>query len=319
MVCTQYSVFRRSALALLLGAALALGAGCSDDDNGTKADMGKKLDGGGDLTIDATPGDTGTVDGAADGSPGDTGTVDGTADGTPGDTGTVDGTADTGAPDTSTADTGIADMATADTIATLDGTTTGDGASATLTAPFTLDFESSCPGTGSLDWECGALGTAPSCGTTSQAPTAAHSGTRLWATKLSACYTNAGNNSGSSSTSCSNTNPSDDSILSFSVQIPSGWSGATLSFWEWVDINYYFDWNELRINGTSVKAWCNPPSSTLRMWKKTNVDLSSYVGQTVTIAFHFLASSVVAYSGWYIDDLAVTQGAPTDAGTPMTD
>jgi hypothetical protein len=33
--------------------------------------------------------------------------------------------------------------------------------------------------------------------------------------------------------------------------------------------------------------------------------LDSYVGKTVSITFHFYATTVVNYSGWYIDDLSI--------------
>ena len=35
------------------------------------------------------------------------------------------------------------------------------------------------------------------------------------------------------------------------------------------------------------------------------VDLTSYVGRTVTIAFHMMASAVIERSGWYVDDVQV--------------
>jgi hypothetical protein len=40
-------------------------------------------------------------------------------------------------------------------------------------------------------------------------------------------------------------------------------------------------------------------------WERQTLDISQFVGQTVTITFHFMASGVVNQAGWYLDDLAV--------------
>jgi hypothetical protein len=181
----------------------------------------------------------------------------------------------------------------------------------TFTAPVSWDFESSCQGLAATgDWECGQINfsAGSNCDSSGYLPPtagASGSGKGMWGTKLNDCYSPLGNNTGSSSTSCSNTTPSDDSILSFKVTIPSGWSTATMTYYSWDDVNGYFDWMEIRVNNTSVKTFCNPTTKPTA-WVKNTVDLSTYAGQTITVAFHFMASTVVQYAGWYIDDLSIS-------------
>lgn len=71
-----------------------------------------------------------------------------------------------------------------------------------------------------------------------------------------------------------------------------------------------FDWGEVYANGTVVFQHCGtgyvPPTA----WVQQVVDLTPFVGGSVTIEFHMMSSTVVAYAGWYIDDLQVN-------GTPV--
>jgi hypothetical protein len=177
----------------------------------------------------------------------------------------------------------------------------------TLTAPFTFNFDGDCNGlAGSLDWQCGALSFSPSgrCESDAVPPSAAHSGTGVWATNVNDCYSGMDN---ASSGSCTNSDTTDDSILKFNVSIPSGWTTATLTYWAWEDMWTNFDWGEIRIDSTTVASqFCASSYTAPTAWVQRTVDLSSYAGQTIEIAFHFVATSVVNYAGWYIDDLSVT-------------
>ena len=40
------------------------------------------------------------------------------------------------------------------------------------------------------------------------------------------------------------------------------------------------------------------------------INLKQQIGKKVTVEFHFMATTVVQYAGWYIDNLAVTDKAP---------
>ena len=180
-------------------------------------------------------------------------------------------------------------------------------APATFTAPISWDFDSSCQNLGkSGDWQCGTLAfvAGKNCDALSgtDAPKNAVSGKGLWGTRLNDCHSPGSN----AKTACSNANPYDDSMLYFAVSLPKTWSKATLSYYSFDDYFLPFDWSEVRINGKVVSQNCKGPKSSPVAWTPKNVDLSKYVGQTITVSFHFMASASVNHSGWYIDDLAIT-------------
>jgi lysyl endopeptidase len=185
--------------------------------------------------------------------------------------------------------------------------------SAAATGPDVLflasDFDTDDGGLiGTLDWQWGDsyTWTGAGCGGSFNPPPAAHSGGGMWGTVLNGCYGNLGNNGGFDS--CANTNPADDSILSFQVDLTST-GAAQLCWWEWPDLYLPWDWGQVYANGEVVFEHCggsySPPSS----WTQQCVDLGPYVGQPVDIEFHMMASSVVNYAGWYIDDLEVFHGS----------
>ena len=124
----------------------------------------------------------------------------------------------------------------------------------------------------------------------------------MWGTKLNDCYSPKNN----PSSSCKNADPTDDSLLIFKVTIPKSWTSATLAYYSWDDHYLPYDWAEIRIDGAVVAQACTGSTPSPVKWTLRSVDLSKYVGQTVTVAFHFMATSVMNYSGWYIDDLSVT-------------
>ena len=174
---------------------------------------------------------------------------------------------------------------------------------------FFTDFEGSDGGgVGTLDWEWGTFAWSGAvCGYTPAPPVAPYSGTDMWGTVLNDCYNNLGNNS----SSCSNADPTDDSILTFTVDL-TGLSEAWLYWWEWPDINLYFDWAEIRVNGNVVWQSCTGDYVVPTAWVQQEVDISAYAGAPAAISFHFLASTVVERGGWWIDDLMVT-----DAQVPV--
>lgn len=140
-------------------------------------------------------------------------------------------------------------------------------------------------------------------------PAGPFSGNGMWGTIINNCYSDLGNNQGSGSGgSCTNTNPSDDSILTLTVDL-TGYTAATLSWYEWFDVNSYFDWGEIRINNTSALVYCSSSYVAPTVWVQQSLDLTPFVGAVATIEWHMMASAVVNYSGWYIDDVLV-DGTP---------
>ena len=177
---------------------------------------------------------------------------------------------------------------------------------------FFSDFEASNGGLlGTRDWEWSTAyaWTGTGCYNTSyHQPPGPYSGAGMWGTVINTCYNNLGNNQGAGSGTCNNTNPGDDSILTLTVDL-TGLPDATLTWYEWVDVFSYFDWTEVRINGASVTTYCPSGYVAPTAWVQQTISLTPYVGGVATIEWHFMASTVVNYAGWYIDDVAVTTSA----------
>ena len=166
-----------------------------------------------------------------------------------------------------------------------------------------FDFEGSGGGlTATKDWQWGVLAfsAGTSCDSTPTPPTACHSGTHCWGTVLNDCYSPLGN----ANNSCAAVNAQGASVLQLNVTIPAGYKNARLVYWDWNDFFKPYDWSEVRANGQVLFQDCTSytaPSA----WTKRTIVLDSYVGKAVSIAFHFYATTVVNYSGWYIDDLSI--------------
>jgi hypothetical protein len=169
--------------------------------------------------------------------------------------------------------------------------------------------------TGSRDWVWGIYSwNGASCDGTNYPPPAAYSGDRMWGTRLNDCYQNLGNNQGAET--CINTDKSDDSVLSFTVDL-TGQVTATLSWWEWFDLFLYWDWAEVYVNDAVVFQHCGGAYVVPTAWEEHVVDLTPFVGGPVTISFHMMSSTVVNRTGWFIDDVQITaQGASAAAPIP---
>jgi hypothetical protein len=136
----------------------------------------------------------------------------------------------------------------------------------------------------------------------------------MWGTKLNTCYSDLGNNSDYHS--CVNQNISDDSILSFTVDL-TGIAGAQLIWWEWYDVFGEFDWAEVYASDVVVFQKCGIEWIAPTAWVKQVVDLTPFAGGPVTIEFHMMASSVVNRSGWFIDDVEVRETKPAMPFVPL--
>lgn len=177
------------------------------------------------------------------------------------------------------------------------------------TGPLTvvsMDFEQTSGGLKHWgDWEWGKIAFKPGANCDAHSsmspPTAGHSGNGAWGTKINDCYSPANN----AASSCNNQNPNDDSILRLETTLPKGYKKATLSFWEWRDYNLDWDWVELRVAGQVLHQDCTGSTISPMKWTQRSVDISGSIGQFVGIEWHFMATSVVQLSGWYIDDVKI--------------
>ncbi|HNQ43673.1 MAG TPA: carboxypeptidase-like regulatory domain-containing protein, partial [Candidatus Cloacimonadota bacterium] len=92
----------------------------------------------------------------------------------------------------------------------------------------------------------------------------------------------------------------------------SGSTNTILRFYSWNNSFGNFDYGQIAVNGTLVwgPQWDTAPYS----WQERVVDLSAYDGLSeVTIQFQHYTTTVVAYSGWYIDDIYIGPNNATRA------
>ena len=152
------------------------------------------------------------------------------------------------------------------------------------------------------DWERGTPSAA-------DAPTAAHGGLNVIGTNMG------GNYSGSNAYLT-------DLAESPSIDLTSAYAPA-LRFYMWVDTESGWDCGTLFIsvgggswshvasvlpahNGSEGGYACWEGTS-ISSWQEVNVDLSTYVGQSIRLGFGFYSDSLYNYSGWYIDDVIVAE------------
>lgn len=162
-------------------------------------------------------------------------------------------------------------------------------------------------GTNPQDWEYGAssVGIIP-----------AYSGTRVWATKLSAQYSN----------------QSKSRLRLTGISLPNV-DSLTLSYWQWysfqqVSSGLYHDGGNIKIRRTTGDSTIVSPTpgydgtlsssnvflpgqqgyadtSLAKVWKEVVVNLNSWRGQTIEINWDFGSSSTNVQAGWFIDDISI--------------
>ncbi|MDZ7374134.1 MAG: M14 family zinc carboxypeptidase [candidate division KSB1 bacterium] len=182
-----------------------------------------------------------------------------------------------------------------------------------------LDFEDD-PGltvTSDRQWEWGVPTTGPG---------SAHSGMRVWATRLNGTY---GDNA-------------DARLETPPIDLTHA-EAATFRFWHWYQFEYsdgkLWDGGNVKISVdrgpfqvllTSLRGydgWVDRynsalggepafggPPGTGNSWRLETFDLSPFVGHTVVLQFHFGSDGYVQDYGWYLDDVAWTvhaRGAPS--------
>ena len=128
-------------------------------------------------------------------------------------------------------------------------------------------------------------------------PTSAYSGDGLWGTKVLGSYSGSGA----------------WSYLRQTFDL-TGYDSPVLKLWHYMDGYNTYDYGLIKVNGTTV--WGSSSAAVFMPWQQITVDLSAYEGLTsVEISFEWIATTVVNYAGWYIDDLYV--GPATRVMTPQ--
>jgi hypothetical protein len=164
----------------------------------------------------------------------------------------------------------------------------------------TWDFETSSEGLiWSYGWEWG-----------SDSQTGAHSGTKVWGTKLNANYVN---------------------CADYRLDLPPldlrFYEMARLHFWHWYKTESGYDGGNVQVSTNGGSTWvvvnpvggypstmagsCNPVTGqqgyvgTQTTWTEAIVDLSAYAGSSIRVRFRFGSDGGVTERGWYIDDISL--------------
>ena len=124
------------------------------------------------------------------------------------------------------------------------------------------------------------------------------SGTRNWTRSTTSTY----NHSGSTNGSAYSGYYGDIYLLMPNLTISNDNTDVLLTFWSYNTYTGSYDKNSLvLINGdTETELWS--PSSVSQAWKCDTINLSSYKGQTISLAFKYEGNNA---HGWYVDDIEV--------------
>ena len=91
-------------------------------------------------------------------------------------------------------------------------------------------------------------------------------------------------------------------FMSRSINL-SGLSAASLSFWFKIpSIEQSVDLAQVLIDGTVV--WSSSAPATT--WTQATISLNSFLGGLRTLQFAFVSDASLAFEGWYVDDVLVT-------------
>ena len=129
-------------------------------------------------------------------------------------------------------------------------------------------------------------------------PQTAHSGTGMWGTVIYGAFTNV-------------TVSGQRSFLRQTFDL-SGMQDPVLNLWHYMDGFNTWDYGQILVNGTVV--WGTSSQAVFMPWQVLNIDLSAYENMSsVQVSFEWSATTVVNYSGWYIDDVYIgpATGVPT--------
>ena len=142
---------------------------------------------------------------------------------------------------------------------------------------------------------------------------AAHSGSLEWYSWYKADFTDT-----------TDTQEYSDFVMQTAVPIAVPAGGATLSFWEWFDIEEYWDYAYVQASNDGGLTWTSLPgkqttdrdpngvnlgngiTGSSRRYVAETMDLSGYAGMSVLIRFMLSQDSSVSGFGWLLDDISVT-------------
>lgn len=121
-------------------------------------------------------------------------------------------------------------------------------------------------------------------------PNEALTGERLWATNLSGNYNNA-----------------EDSYIGSPIIELDDVDLAELHVTHWQDIENNWDYGFVQVSSDDGETWDELAEFTGRdqAWAQAEISLNDYLGESIQIRFAFDSDSIIAYPGWYIDEVTV--------------
>jgi bacillopeptidase F (M6 metalloprotease family) len=136
-------------------------------------------------------------------------------------------------------------------------------------------------------------------GTPTAGPGSVHSGTKCAGTVLTGNYDESVNSR----------------LISQATTIPASDQNPRLRFWQWYNFNAG-DTGMVQIKVVGTSTWGKISTEYFHtgsgVWSYPSIDLSSYAGQVVQIAFFFHSQQVGPFgntsTGWYIDDVSIVTG-----------
>ncbi len=113
-------------------------------------------------------------------------------------------------------------------------------------------------------------------------------------------------------------NSADDRLISPSISLPEVSSAGEIRvhFREWFEIESEFDEGIVEISSDGGDTWTGLSSrSGTSGWRDTQIDLTSYSGQEVKLAFRLSSDGSIKFPGWYVDEIQIVQneGEPLSA------
>jgi bacillopeptidase F (M6 metalloprotease family) len=101
-------------------------------------------------------------------------------------------------------------------------------------------------------------------------------------------------------------------LISPVFTVPGAGENPRLRFWHWYNIGAY-DYGVVQVKVKGNSNWIDVSQKYINtgsgVWTRPLIDLSSFAGQEIQIAFHFVSTSYYISPGWYIDDINIETGA----------
>jgi VWFA-related protein len=138
-------------------------------------------------------------------------------------------------------------------------------------------------------------------GTPSYGPAASHGGFYVAGTSLSTgYYPNSAN---------------DTLFYGSTINLPTLSTAASkleLRYWEWTSIEPCCDRGMVLISSDDGTSWTQivQMNSSFYAWQEKVIDISSYAGKPIKLAFQFYSDQSVTNPGWYLDDVQIVENSP---------